>query len=245
MDIINDFVNQWLNLNQIPMQAITLPCKTFDWMDLGLRTNILKSPDHSEDLNHWLQTFEENTIYHIKDGYKCNYTIYRIPQSKEIIICGPVLFDDMQTECFDKICEEHHLPKDIRKLIQTYYSNITYLSSFSFYLNIFSALFDNMYGKDNYEIIYYTFDKEQWFQQFSYSTEYNENSISYILKTEKQYEIENTLIDYVTKGNEAKAMETYAFYQSYILRQNRAHHMQDIKNFTVSLNTLFRKAALV
>ncbi|MCH5726365.1 hypothetical protein MMB10_25870, partial [Salmonella enterica] len=76
------------------MNCITLPCEDYSWLYYGLRATILENHDH-EFIQMYFNKIKTNTIYYLKDTLHCTYTILRIPDSPILMICGPVLFEEM------------------------------------------------------------------------------------------------------------------------------------------------------
>ena len=60
---------------------------------------------------------------------------------------------------------------------------------------------------------------------------------------EKRYEAENMLINAVTSGRESQALEITSKFESRLLPQRISNNLRDMKNYTITLNTLLRKAA--
>lgn len=60
---------------------------------------------------------------------------------------------------------------------------------------------------------------------------------------EQRYESENALISAVTSGRESRAMEMTSQFGTHFLPKRTTNNLRDIKDYTITLNTLLRKAA--
>ena len=60
---------------------------------------------------------------------------------------------------------------------------------------------------------------------------------------EARYEAENALIEAVCNCNEDAAVEALTKFHAYLLPQRLPDRLRDMKNYTITFNTLLRKAA--
>ena len=70
-----------------------------------------------------------------------------------------------------------------------------------------------------------------------------EHPFSNIDMIEQRYESENALISAVTSGRESRAMEMTSQFGMHFLPKRTTNNLRDIKDYTITLNTLLRKAA--
>lgn len=122
---------------------------------MGLRESILHSERATlEALNVWLCSLKEKGVYRFLDDFQCSYVLLRIPESDEIMVCGPVLLEKIREERQREILEAAGVPKELEDRIRDYYYRLTYVPGQTMYMNLFSALADQLYGKDQYDVFY-------------------------------------------------------------------------------------------
>lgn len=109
-ETILSFTKDLLESNRIPVHIITLPCDDVPWLDCGLRSDILheNTPDH---IYKYLNDFKANTICHLKDTFQCSYSLLRIPDSDALMVCGPVLFEEIRASRLNDIAARIQLPR--------------------------------------------------------------------------------------------------------------------------------------
>ena len=108
--ILLSFVQDLLKNNTIPVHCITLPCEDYSWLDFGLRSTILENHEH-DFIQSYLDKLKENTIYYLKDTLHCIYTILRIPDSPGLMICGPVLLEEMPPSRLKEVFRKMKIPE--------------------------------------------------------------------------------------------------------------------------------------
>lgn len=239
-----DFVYQFLKINHIPVRFIQPPCDNLTWLDMGLRESILHSDVSSstDELNHWLATLQENKIYHTTDDFQCNYTLIRLPDSDEMLVCGPVLFEEIRAARLTQICDKLNVPEELRDQIRDYYYRVVFIPAQTLYLSVFTILGNQLFGENNYEAIYADLGSmEEMFRNYEYYYRVPDKPFLSIQMIEERYELENATLNAVANGNESKALETCARWTTHQLPQRLANELRDSKDYTITLNTLLRK----
>lgn len=75
------FIKDLFTDNGLPIRFIKIPCHDWNWIDQGLRPEILGiefSPDY---VNDWFGSLSQSAVYHLTDLFQCHYTFFsfRIP----------------------------------------------------------------------------------------------------------------------------------------------------------------------
>lgn len=239
-----DFVYQFLKINHIPVRFIQPPCDNLTWLDMGLRESILHSDVSSstDELNHWLATLQKNKIYHTTDDFQCNYTLIRLPDSDEMLVCGPVLFEEIRAARLTQICDKLNVPEELRDQIRDYYYRVVFIPAQTLYLSVFTILGNQLFGENNYEAIYADLGSmEEMFRNYEYYYRVPDKPFLSIQMIEERYDLENATLNAVANGNESKALETCARWTTHQLPQRLANELRDSKDYTITLNTLLRK----
>lgn len=237
------FVQDLLENNRIPVHFVTFPCDNIKWLDGGLRSDIL--PDYKPDFMHnFLKDLKENTIYHLKDTFQCSYSIFRIPDSSALMVCGPVLFEEMRPSRLNGIAAKIQLPQELHTVLQGYYLRLATFPVPAVYYSIFLTLGNYLFGENQYETIYQDLnDMEEWYESYSHKYRSTGDSMMNIEMIEMRYALEAQLLDAVFNGNEAKAMSIVSKLSSVTLPCRLSDELRDYKDYTIAFNTLFRKKA--
>lgn len=229
--------------NNIPVHRIVLPCNDLNYIDLGLRRELLNINGFTETLNQWFLQLELNHIYFLTDIFQCSYITLKIPDSSEWFLCGPILFEQMHEKRFLELFHDLKFPVELREKLQDYYQRIAFLPSQLFLESIFREMGNILYGKENCEIIYTDGNAlDVWYYRYNNYLRIPDKPFHNIQIIESRYELENNLIHAVCSGNEASALELLAKLRSMILPQRLPDRLRDQKDYTITLNTLLRKA---
>lgn len=242
-EILLSFVQKLLESNRIPVHFVTLPCKDATWLDCGLRSDILTDyePGLAKD---YLDRLKEKTIYHLRDTFQCSYSILRTPDSSTMMICGPVLFEEMRPSRLNSIAAKIQLPQELYSVLQSYYLRLASFPVPAVYYSIFLTLGNFLFGENQYETVYQDLNEiDAWYE--SYSRQYRSagESMMNIEMIEMRYDLEAQLLDAVFNGNEAKAMALVSKLSSVALPCRLSDELRDYKDYTIAFNTLFRKKA--
>jgi hypothetical protein len=84
---------------------------------------------------------------------------------------------------------------------------------------------------------------DHWNNAYKHCLRDQEHPFSNIDVIEKRYESENMLINAVASGRESQTLELISKFETWLLPQRTTNNLRDMKNYTITLNTLLRKAA--
>ncbi|MDE6219712.1 MAG: helix-turn-helix domain-containing protein, partial [Lachnospiraceae bacterium] len=213
------------------------------WLDCGLRSDIL--PDYKPDFTqNFLNHMKEKTVYHLKDTFQCSYSIIRIPDDSRLMVCGPVLFEEMRPSRLKSIVAKVQLPQELHTVLQGYYLRLASFPVPAVYYSIFLTLGNYLFGENQYETIYQDLnDMDEWYEFYSHHYRSTGDSMMNIEMIEMRYALEAQLLDAVFNGNEAKAMALVSKLSSLMLPSRLSDELRDHKDYTIAFNTLFRKKA--
>lgn len=242
-EILLSFVQDLLENNRIPVHFITLPCENVSWLDCGLRADIM--PDYTPDsAQNYLKQIQEKTIYHLRDTFQCSYSFLRPPGSGELMICGPVLFEEMRPSRLNSIAARARLPQELHTVLQSYYLRIASFPAPAIYYSIFLTLGNTLFGENQYETVYQDMnDMDDWYESYSRHYRSEGDSMMNIEMIEMRYALEAQLLNAVFNGNEAGAMALVSKLSSVALPSRLSDELRDYKDYTITFNTLFRKKA--
>ena len=229
-----------LKNNNIPVHLITPPCEDYSWLDFGLRSTILE--DHDEEfIRDYLDKLAPNTIYHLKDILQCTYTFLQVPDSQQVMVCGPVLFAEISPSLFQDVIQKMKIPEKQQPVLQGFYLRLTNFHSLPTYNNIFFTLGNHIFGENQYEITFNDFnDMDSWYGTYVHYSNLEDSRMT-IRMIEERYEIESRILDAVASGNETKAMNIISRAASPNLPYRLNNNLRNLKDYAIAFNTLLRK----
>lgn len=239
-----NFTQRILQANYIPVHRIIVPCTftNISWLDLGLRNMIFHTEIENKTLNQWLMSFQPKKIYHLTDDFQCNYTILRLPDSEELFICGPFLFEEIKSTRFTELCNKLKIPSELHDQLWDYYYHITFFSGQTLYISIFTQLAEFLFGKSNYETVYTNYrDLDEWYQNYTCYFHVPDKPLLNIQIIEERYELENAILDAVESANESKAIVLVSKFFAFFLPPRMSNELRDQKDYCITFNTLLRK----
>lgn len=241
-DVIQ-FMQNVLQANYIPMHQIT-DSSDLEMFDLGLRSKILGLPDSEFRIQEWLSSTRPDTIYFQKDVFQCHYISFYLPVEDERFLCGPILFDAMDEIHFQALVESLELPEEFHANLKFYYERMPFFPSRDLLKTIFVELGNVIYGKGHFRIEYNDSNTlDLWYTKYENYLRIPDEPFLNIRIIEARYETENALMAAVSNCNETLALELAAKFRTFVLPQRLADRVRDLKDYTITLNTLLRKAA--
>lgn len=244
--ILIDFIQNIISVNEIPFHHISTPCEDWDWFDLGLRSRLL-GDNSLKRMNNWCLEHAGHFLYYWTDPFQCSYVMMNLPEGNEWLFFGPMLFEEIKGRRFDELFQSLELPEKLRMPLVNHYYNIKLVPYYAVFESFVNVVADYTYGKDQYQIVYYQTDEAgAWTKNYLRNKkELNipENPFLNVKYIEERYDVENAFIRAVSGGNEAQGTEQVNKMQSLMLPQRNSNEMRDMKNYTITLNTLLRKAA--
>lgn len=238
-----DFTQKILEANYLPVYRFELPCEDLDHLDQGLRRHILGVKNTSRFFNDLFEKLKPGKIYFNTDLFQCTFVFLLLPGTKTVFYCGPVVFEKIQGNRFEELFSSLPLKDTYHDSIQAYYQKLPFLGSYAMFESLFLEFGKKLYG-DSCEVVYFNTDFfDHWNNAYKNCLRDEEHPFSNIDVIEKRYEAENMLINAVTSGRESQALEITSKFESWLLPQRISNNLRDMKNYTITLNTLLRKAA--
>lgn len=238
-----DLIENILRTNYIPVYRFTLPCENPEQLDLGLRSYILGIRNTVDFFNDAFEKLKPKKIYFTTDQFLCTFVFLLLPDEKTVLHCGPVLFEKIQDERFEEVFQTLNLPDTYHDGLESYYKQLCYHASYPMFESLFLELGKILYGSAC-EIVHSSADFfDHWNAAYENCLRDTEHPFSNIDIIEKRYESENALISAVASGRETRAMELAAQFGTRFLPRRTTNNLRDVKDYTITLNTLLRKAA--
>lgn len=248
-DIIQ-FINNILQSNNIPARYFMMPSQEedlqhfFQNFDLGLRSRILGMTGHLDQFAQWLFSKKPAVIYLIRDLFLCNYVMLFVPEKGKWFFCGPVLFEEMNDDRFANLTSYLELPDEFHANLKFYYEHLSFFPSNDLLKSMFCELGNFLYGEGNFEIEYHDGNSlDMWHYNYKNYLRIPEEPFRNIHIIESRYEAENAMMEAVRKCDEDAALEAITKFHAYMLPIRLPDRLRDMKDYTITFNTLLRKSA--
>ena len=235
------FVEDFLTSSSVPVHRVSLPCDDYSWMDFGLRSAIPGS-DQYRAMERYFESIEPNAIYNLLDPFGCIYTAFRLPDSEDLMICGPVMFGN---DGFPVRAAQNdlHIPVG-SPVLEDFYLQVTVFQHQTAYYNIFKTLGRYIYGENSYRFINDSLnDLSYWHKIHQHDLSSNEPPAVKLQSVKKWYDMEKALMDALCNGNESLVLDAISKLQVISIPNLLTDEINDLKACTVMLETLLRKSA--
>lgn len=241
-----DFIRMFLK--NMRLNSYIVPSEdNYEDIDFRLRKLLFSKHDYSVLFDRIMSRTRENVIYRFCDSFYCNYIFIRLPDTKEntALIIGPYLEVNINKDQMLQLADKFNIDPKAFLQFEKYYQSIPLLPDDPSLFALLCSFGELIWGgSDKFSI-----------ERVSESTVYSygeapvyTRSISdkpqlalHLLET--RYELENQLMRYVSQGLTNKVELCINSGNSEFIEQRHADGLRNIKNYTVVLNTILRKAA--
>lgn len=219
-------------------------------IDFGLRSYLGMEHDYKTLFLTPCFATEHNTIYNVADLFLCNYVFLRLPDTgNSFLIIGPYTHFAISKEMLLETAEAHNLNPMHFAQLEKYYENIP-IAKDDLIASITIAFGESLWkGIDNFTVQHMIHGMAEDPLLLSPSDNYQnqDNPLISAQILEYRYEGENKLIKAVSQGALQKAELIIGGNDSphSAIEKRVADPLRNIKNYTIVLNTLLRKAAEV
>lgn len=218
-------------------------------IDMGLAKLFGTDEDHKKTFTEYVGAVSPNTIYKLKDIFKCGYLFMLLPDTDKdsILIIGPYRSEEMQEESMYEFAEKFGLPpRQMRQLAQ-YYNGIPVILESSHLFSVLDSFGEHIWGGAG-NFIVNDVDQEQIGVFSPLITARREiadpdQTIWDMQIMETRYEYENELMEAVSHGQLHKAELLLASFASTPFEQRLSDSLRNSKNYCIIMNTLLRKSA--
>lgn len=215
-------------------------------IDKGLR-EYLEIKDDSEDFFKEPEKYlSANTVYTLTDEFMCGYILLLLPDSEHsVLVIGPFTEKEFTNEDLLLLADKYGLPPRILTQMNKYYANIPVIREKMTLIAMISAFGEKIWGGAD-SFIFAPLQKaspENYDPVTVPSERRTENASFSIDALEARYETEREIMLAVSQGMTHKAELIMATASTALFEKRSESRLRDIKNYTIILNTLLRKAA--
>lgn len=240
-----DFFLKSLEYNKIHYYRADGSTLSIGDVDLGIRRDLGLSNNFAHLKKIFNQESKKRSLTYIIDELYCHYILLILPETspEEVIIIGPYLIAN-ETDAVSKFLNEGDIAPNWLTVLNNYYYKLPCLPNEDALNSLLFTFADYLWGKNNYSL-------EHFVNSISDSTlaiaslpdsQYRMDTISNMDLIETFYAQENALMHAISHGQVARAKNILSNLPL-LNFQNQMEPLQNLKLFSVVMNTLFRKAA--
>ena len=250
-----NFFRKILKNYRIHSCLISANDKSYRKADRGLRDYLGMQEDYDQLFCTPHETIKENAIYKITDSFYCNYIFIILPKEEFIstdaiptvtFVAGPYIDIDLNQKMIMEMAEKNSIPHHIISQIQKYYTSVPVYTDKDTILSLFNSLGEALWGStDNF-----TFQSINMVQRNQYFPKIVKNlnaktddALLAMQMLERRYEGEKKMIQAVSQGMTHQAEQILAKSSALMLEMRVSDPVRNIKNYSIIVNTLLRKAA--
>jgi len=199
-----------------------------------------------ELLRRHIDKTKPETVYRLKTAYMLAYIFFDLSQTpqKNTLIIGPYLpIPHGELKIFE-IGEKYNVPPNRLKLLESYYSNIPYISENSRLFTLLDAFCERIWQGNTFHFTEINDRQETEMSSSPVLNKTDSDSLLFKMKLmEGRYEAENELMHAVSRGRINQATSVLSDFESMPFEKRLDDSLRDLKNYSIIMNTLLRKAA--
>ena len=217
-----------------------------DSFDLGLRSLLYDTSDYKKLLQESTEQISANRIYRVVDEYLCNYIFFLLPDRPKVeyLLIGPyTTASHTKQEILDR-AEKLSLSPSLYTQLEKYYADLPRLLNEDLLITIVNTFGELIWGsEDNFSMEYLDRLLSEKVTPVASRPDFREPEEAFLsMKVlEDRYAAENAFLKAVAHGQLHKAMMPALSETRY--EKRLTDPIRDLKNYTIILNTLLRKAA--
>ncbi|MBQ8766883.1 MAG: AraC family transcriptional regulator [Clostridia bacterium] len=223
--------------------------KSYRKADRGLRDFLGMEDEYDQLFCMPHESIIKNTICKITDIFFCNYIFIVLPTEDSAVstfIAGPFIDVDINQQTLLEIAEKNHIPAHIFSQLQKYYTSVPVYTDRDVILSLFNSFGEVLWGSiDNFT--FKTINMSYQNQSFPKIVKNLENKTDDALLAmqmlERRYEGERKMIQAVSQGMTHQAEQILSKSSAIMLEMRVSDPVRNIKNYSIIVNTLLRKAA--
>lgn len=220
--------------------------KSFRRADKGFRDFLGLSEEYDRLFCVQHESLNERTIYKITDSFYCNYIFILLPDADATFIAGPYIGTELTQKMIIQAAERYSLPPEINSQIEKYYTGIPVYTNKDIILSLFNSLGEALWGKIEgfrFENMNMTVPENRFPEIVRSLEQRTDDAMLAMQMLEARYDGENRLLQAVSQGLTHKAEQIIGNSTDLVLEMRVDDPIRNMKNYTVIMNTLLRKAA--
>lgn len=211
--------------------------------------SLVFSPDQVPDYLHLISiSIEPKVLYRVRNELLCNYFVFTLDNDKtQVCLIGPYLPAPVTISRIRSLFFKAQLPDEQIRTLKEYYDNLILIDNDAHILAILTTLCQIMWdGFNNYSLRDINnhgidnIDNDEATKNIAQA----DSSLIRMRNLSERYHVENLLLEAVAQGEVHRAEMLYQKFSSINSVEPRTTDaVRNIKNYSIILNTLLRKAA--
>ena len=195
----------------------------------------------------YLQSLAPYTMYKQTDAYRRAWIYLLLPQKEEqeVLLMGPYLASQLTEEELLEMCEENGLFPQMQRTVREYYASLPVLRDANLLFVMLETFCERVWNRPSFALV--DVNREHHVPASLLNAEPRTDSLDDHLANmkvlEKRYEFENEMIRAVTLGQIHKEKQFMPGFEAMQLEMRGSSPLRSIKNYSIIMNTLLRKAA--
>ena len=215
--------------------------------DLGTYLHLTQNIAPDTPVKNILPLSGPTTIHRLTDIFACRHLYLALPELSPdaVLVIGPYLSRPLtQQYCLER-AEQLGLQPSQQAQLDQFYSNLPTISENSHLFALLDTFCEHIWGIGNYafEDVNQDVLASQWLLPQEKTPADGQSTLLNIKHMEQRYMFENELMEAVSLGQSHKADMLLGNFSSFSFEQRLADPVRNLKNYTIIMNTLLRKAA--
>lgn len=216
--------------------------------DMELRCKLYSDYDY-RGLEYFIQqNCRKAEIVKMVDDFSLTIYILRIGQTSispvlqdVIMLMGPVMETPPSLTDIRRIMADKKLPENLLRELQAFYNNVPVPSDLKALESTLLTIADNLFAR-NHILRLIPEEGGLSFETSPGSLTLNERPSIAMSSIEERYEVEETMLDAITCGDQDKAGRYYSLFKTYRITPRTENALINRKNMMIIFNTLCRKS---
>ncbi len=234
-------------LSQFNLKITILPTREDVIMktDLGLRSKIFGSKLPKTIEERMRDNMKERVIYRVTDEFSCSFALMLLPEFDEttVLVVGPYLREEKDQIWIDRFIEENGINRQWTPILENHFRSVPYMPNERIISAALNSLAERVWGLHQFTAEEIISGIPESFIPLSSppETHVQEDILSTVRRVEQHYYAENQFIEAISQGRTHRASIMLSNFTRAAL-ENRTTPLRNIKNYSIILNTLMRKA---
>ena len=242
------FFRSILHNYRIHSCIITANDKSYRKADRGLRDFLGMEEEYDQLFCTPHGSITENMICKITDVFFCNYIFILLPDTEPVstFIAGPFIDVDINQQTLMEIAEKNNIPAHIFSQLQKYYTSVPVYTDRDVILSLFNSFGEVLWKSiDNFTLktINMTYQNQSFPKIVKNLDSKTDDALLAMQMLERRYEGERKMIQAVSQGMTHQAEQILSKSSAIMLEMRVTDPVRNIKNYSIIVNTLLRKAA--
>lgn len=227
------------------VQAIVIhPGETMDKL-LDERFRMLFGGDPEQSVDCFLRQVHPQVIYRMSTALRIHYIFLELSKEprQAVLAIGPYLSSSPGNRLIFEIGEKFHISPNRQRLLESFYAGIPVIPDSSHLFALLDTFGEHLWGSNSFSVEDINEDFMSEAPPMKHTPGSSEDLLFNMKLMEERYAAENELMRAVSKGQVHKGAYIMEGFSSNGFEKRLDDPLRNLKNYSVIMNTLLRKAA--